>query len=376
MNKRSGKSLRVIGNNGSVGTPTSSNIKQPERPLGVSRDLRSHNRRLLLSSGARSQEVPSNEPVQKSITSNANLPSISTDMKQLPTVLANSGRAIITTYLTPTDTLVHTRNSAGHSVFVVCPKHFSFTTAPVVTLGEPRCDNKQMLSGTIPLSGEDIEYGLEGNRYREVVINNTQLRKLVAQANRLRACLGKFGLVIFYDTWIIFVTAHEVTMYTGTGGVDGPIYYPAVPLVDVRTYLSQVPEFEDKLRGILCGGVNAYVQTLSDFIQNIEAHVHALKGIAAVVKSSEKRLRDIKASQKHLVDTLVEKKKALSTMRDAGARSVATNLISELMSEISVYEDRSIKLDQEMRAGALAVDRLCYENMLFIKNIQTNNYNF
>jgi hypothetical protein len=357
MNRRPKKPLRVIGDTtlGKQPSETTTPTTQPRQGEVAS------------SPGSKVAGV------QKDITSNA--PTISTDMKQLPNILASSGRTIVTTYLTPTDTLVHTRNSEGSSVFVVCPKHFSFTTAPTVTLGEAKGESKQV-GGAIPMCGEDIEYGLEGNRYREVVISNAPLRKLVAQANRLRACLGKFGLVMFYDTWVLFVTAHDVSIYTGSGGVDGPIYYPAIPLVDVRTYLSQVPEFEEKFRSILCGGVNSYVRTLSDFIQNIDSHVRVLQGISAVVKNSHKQLRDIRASQKHLVNTLIEKKKTMSSIRDAGARSVASNLVAELMSEISMYEDRGIKLDQEMRTAALVVDRLCYENMLFIKNVETNNYNF
>lgn len=305
------------------------------------------------------KEAPQNEGRKEA--------SRSSEMQQLPQTLAKNGRAVVATYLTPTDTLVHTRTSDGHSVFVVCPKHFSFSAARAVTLSEAE---KPELS--IPLAGDDVEYGLDGNRYREIVVRNAPLRRIVAQAARLRACLGKFGLVVFYNTWVVFATAHEMSLYSGGGWVDDAVYYAAVPVLGVQTYLAQAAEFESTLGGILCGGVDAYVRTLSDFISSIGAHIGHLRRAEEGVDAMRRKLRSMRAAQKHLVDTLVEKKKAAASVRDVGARTAAANMVSGLIAEIAALESKSVKLDAELRAAALVLDRVCYENIMFVKNAKNN----
>jgi len=257
--------------------------------------------------------------------------------------------------------------ATGCTVFVVCPPlAFDIARLQAVKLFTKPPENPE-----IQPSEPAINYGCETNRYTAIVPTDKSGRRFVSQLARLASFAGKIHICMLCAGYFGYAGT-GVEVYTCPDIQGNTRWYSAISINDIIDGFNLVPDFETKLVSRMRAGFSTYKQTCVQFASNLEQHLTLIRELDITRSKYGQQLghlRKLLTQAQIDLETLVNKAK---TTADAGLRSVMARTIETSKINIQTIEKKIQAVDILIRQTTIELERVVFENTLFMASAMEN----
>jgi hypothetical protein len=259
-------------------------------------------------------------------------------------------------------------------------EHRVFLFTPKKTFEADGCAAVQMFEKQSPdlvidtASSEPTIFSFENSAamYSSIPFEKKELKRAALQALRLAKCSKTVNVVILLNNYFVHSNGAKVWPFVCPAINGAPRFYPALNVQHVVEQLSHCHDVDVIMKQRMMGSRTLYSDILVRFASAIDT---ANRRVVAMYDSCgvlDARVKDLELDLEQARARVKSIGTAISASRDAVQRSIQRSLLEETQVQAETLRAKLVESDAECRRKYLELERVCFENNVFVDSILKN----